>query len=207
MARRSDHSRPELEALIVNAGHSHMAEVGFARFSAREVAKRVGYSIGTLYNVFGSLDALILAINARTVAIWAAELNAALAAAEGNRIDALVRGYFAFAQNHRNIWAAIYDHRLPADMPIPDWYVDSVATLTGTMRREVRSALPAMSDDDVAALSRSLLASVHGHCVFAMNGTFDQLGETAPRDAALARVHEAIAGARHTVDGVHDRIP
>ncbi len=207
MARRSDHSRPELEALIVAAGHAHMAEAGFAKFSAREVAKRVGYSIGTLYNVFGSLDALILAINARTVRLWIAELNAALDAAPGNRVDALVRGYFAFAQNHRNIWAAMYDHRLPADTAIPDWFVETVAALTGTMRREVRSALPGSSDDSAAALSRSLLASVHGHCVFAMNGTFDQLGETAPLEAALARVHEAIDAARATSQSTSDPIP
>jgi hypothetical protein len=48
MGRRSDHSRAELEALILAEGHALMAEAGYARFSAREVAKRVGYSIGTL---------------------------------------------------------------------------------------------------------------------------------------------------------------
>lgn len=47
-----------------------MDEVGFAHFSAREVAKRIGYSIGTIYNVFGSYDAFILAINGRTLALW-----------------------------------------------------------------------------------------------------------------------------------------
>jgi hypothetical protein len=36
---------------------------------------------------------------------------------------------------------------------------------------------------------------VHGHCVFALNGTFKLLGETAPIDAALARVHDAMAAA------------
>src|SRR5207253_2291494 len=50
MARRSDHTRAELEALILDEGHRLMAETGYARFSAREVAKRVGYSIGTIYN-------------------------------------------------------------------------------------------------------------------------------------------------------------
>ena len=46
MGRRSDHSRPELREIIVAEGHRQMHEVGFARFSAREVAKRIGYSIG-----------------------------------------------------------------------------------------------------------------------------------------------------------------
>ncbi len=71
MGRRSDHSREQLEELILAEGHALMAETGYARFSAREVAKRVGYSIGTIYNVFGSLDALLLAINSRTFVLWA----------------------------------------------------------------------------------------------------------------------------------------
>jgi len=195
MARRSDHTRPELEALIIAAGHAHMDEVGFAKFSAREVAKRIGYSIGTLYNVFGSYDALILRINARTFETWTAEIVESLAQAKTGRIDILVRAYFAFAERHRNLWSALYDHRLPEGEAPPEWYIETVSALTGTMRGEIQAALPGASRARVAALSRSLLASVHGHCVFAMNGTFDQLGETAPLEAALARVHEALAAA------------
>ena len=35
-----------------------MAQAGFGGFSAREVARRIGYSVGTIYNVFDSLDHL-----------------------------------------------------------------------------------------------------------------------------------------------------
>ena len=100
MGRRSDHSREELEALILAEGHRLMAETGYARFSAREVAKRIGYSIGTIYNVFGSLDALLLAINSRTFALWAAWLRDKLAVAGEDRIAALVAGYFDFAERN-----------------------------------------------------------------------------------------------------------
>ena len=62
MGRRSDHTREELRELILEEGHRQLSEVGFARFSAREVAKGVGYSIGTIYNVFGSYNALMLAL-------------------------------------------------------------------------------------------------------------------------------------------------
>src|SRR3954454_23419867 len=106
MARRSDHSRAELEDLIVSEGHRQMEAVGFARFSAREVAKQIGYSIGTLYNVFGNYDRLVLAINARTIAQWQVHLRDQLAACLGDRIECLVRSYFAFARDHRHAWAA-----------------------------------------------------------------------------------------------------
>ena len=115
--------------MIVDEGHRQMDEVGFARFSAREIAKRIGYSIGTLYNVFGSHDRLILAINARTIMLWAAHLRDGLAVGGTDRMDALVSGYFGFAQAHPRSWAAVYDHRLPAGVALPDSYAEALADL------------------------------------------------------------------------------
>jgi AcrR family transcriptional regulator len=192
MARRSDHSRPELEALIVAEAHRQMEEVGFARFSAREVAKRIGYSVGTLYNVFGSLNRLLLAVNARTIALWVAAIEARLADERQDRIVALVESYFAFAQGHYNAWSAIYDHRSPAGEPLPDWYGEALASLIGIMIREVAAALPETRREEAPKLARSLLATVHGHCVFALDGTFALLGETAPLTLAIARVKEGL---------------
>lgn len=195
MARRSDHSRAELEAMIVDEGHRHMEDVGFARFSAREVAKRVGYSVGTLYNVFANYDRLILAVNARTVGLWAAHLRDRLEESGDDRMEALVRGYFAFAYAHPRSWAAVYDHRLPAGAAMPESYADALAALTGIVDTEVTCALPGLAPDRARALARSLLAVVHGHCELAINGTLARLGDTDPEAAAIARVREALAAA------------
>ena len=196
MGRRSDHSRSEHEALILAHGHALMAEVGFARFSGREVAKRVGYSIGTIHNVFGGHDRLVLAINTRTFTLWAMDLRARLAQAKDDRIAALVAGYFAFARLHPNLWMAIYDHRLPPDMAMPPEDAASRATLTGIVGEEVARAVGNAAGLDVSALTRSLVATVHGHCHFALTGAFDLMGEPDPEAAALARVREALASAR-----------
>lgn len=190
MGRRSDHSRAELEALILDAGHALMAEVGFARFSAREVAKRVGYSVGTIHNLFGSYDRLVLAINTRTFALWAAHLRARLAEAGEDRVAALVRGYFAFARSHPNLWMAIYDHRLPLGMTMPAADEEARGTLTAIVATEVARAAGAA---DVSALTRSLVATVHGHCHFALTGAFALMGEDDPEGAALERVREALS--------------
>jgi len=196
MGRRSDHSREQLEELILAEGHHLMAESGYARFSAREVAKRIGYSIGTIYNVFGSLDALLLAINSRTFTLWAAWLRDKLAVAGEDRIAALVAGYFDFAARNPHLWMAIYDHRLPAGVEMPDDYRRKRAGLTGIVEEEIARVLPPETRDRAPALARSLVAVVHGHCEFALNGTFALLGEEQPEQAALARVREALEAAR-----------
>ena len=78
---------------------------------------------------------------------------------------------------------------------MPDWYDAALAELTGIVVAEVARALPDHVRGEARALARALLAVVHGHCVFAMTGTFALLGEAAPLDAAIARVHEGLAAA------------
>jgi AcrR family transcriptional regulator len=195
MGRRSDHSREELARLIIAEGHKHMAEVGFARFSAREVAKRIGYTIGTLYNVFGSYDRLVLAINTRTFQLWADHLRRLLATSDGDPIRTLVEAYFSFARDNRHAWMAIYDHRLPADVAMPEADIAQRSALTEIVMREVAAVLPDHAAHKAPRLARSLVATVHGHCIFALNGTFALMGEDQPLETALTRVREAIAAA------------
>jgi AcrR family transcriptional regulator len=196
MGRRSDHSRGEIEQMLVSEGHKHLAEVGFARFSAREVSKRIGYSIGTLYNVFGTYDRFIVALNTRTFQLWAKELRVALdACVDGDRIRCLVESYFRFARTNRNLWLAIYDHHLPADFTMPEEQDWLRGELTHIMVHEVRSVLPEAVRDEVPMLARSLLASVHGHCVFDLGGAFALMGQSDPVEMALARVRDTLARA------------
>lgn len=197
MGRRSDHTRSELRELMLEEGHRQLAEVGLAQFSARDVAKRIGYSVGTLYNVFGSYDELMLAINARTLSLWLTHLRTRLAESDDDdRIATLVRGYFEFAAEHRRSWVAIYEYNLSDGRAAPEWYQAKVAELMGVVAAEIAAALPRTSQDDVAQLARSLVATVHGHCVFSLYRTFNLLGETQPVEAALARVRETLAAAR-----------
>ena len=195
MGRRSDHTRVELEALLIAEGRRQLAEVGLARFSARDVAKRVGYSIGTLYNVFGSYDGLMLALNARTLTLWSDYLRARLAEAEDDRIACLVKAYFEFAAQNPKTWVAIYEHHVADGGEAPDWYQAIAAELMGVVAAEIAAVLPGKSPEETIALARSLVATVHGHCVFALYNTFKLLGETDPVGAALSRVREALAAA------------
>ena len=195
MGRRSDHSRTELRELIVDEGHRQMAEHGFAGFSARQVAREVGYSVGTIYNVFPTLDQLLIAINTRTFALWTDFVRRRLEGITDDRLEVLVRAYFDFAREHTNLWMAIYDHRLPPGTPLPPDEDEERRQLTLVVIRELAAALPGVSDDEIERLARSLIATVHGHCTYALNGSFELMGEHDPLGLALDRVREAIAAA------------
>jgi hypothetical protein len=77
----------------------------------------------------------------------------------------------------------------------PQWYQDIAADLMSIVVGRIAAELPPSKAAAALPLARSPVATVHGHCVFALYGTFDMLGETAPVEAALDRVREAIAAA------------
>lgn len=192
MGRRSDHTRPEIAQMLISEGHKHMAEVGFARFSAREVAKRIGYSIGTLYNVFDTYDDFIATVNTLTFQQWAHELRTALSECSGDRIQCLVENYFLFARNNRNLWRAIYEHHLPDYFVMPEEQHMRRGTLTDIVVQEVTDALPSTMAGEAPKLARSLIATVHGHCTFDLDGSFALMGLDGAVEMALDRVRESL---------------
>ena len=67
MARRNDHSRSELRELAIEQSRALVREQGIAALTARNVADAIGYTPGTLYNLFDNLQGLVTAINIRTL--------------------------------------------------------------------------------------------------------------------------------------------
>ena len=97
-------------------------ERGFAAFSARQVAAKIGYTVGTIYNVFGSYDALLFHVHARTLDHWYDFLQARLKRGKAEPLRVLARGYVEYARTHYNRWLALFEHHRDKSTPVPDWY-------------------------------------------------------------------------------------
>ena len=193
-------SRPELSELILSEAQRHMGEVGFARFSSREVAKRIGYSVGTIYNVFPNLDALIVAVNTRTFEVWHRHVRSVLDADPADRIAAMVSAYFDFASTNPELWHALYAHRLAPGSSLSAEDQEIRGRLTSLIADEVSSVLPGLARDEVIGLTRSLIAVVHGHCSFQIGGSYALMGCADARPDALARVREILRSKGASLD-------
>jgi len=104
----------------------------------------------------------------------------------------LVRGYFDFAEANRNLWGAVYEHRLPEGMDMPEALAHERVRLTDIIVREVTAVLPDERRAEAPRLARSLIATVHGHCSYALGGSFALMEETDPLGLAQARVDEIL---------------
>jgi AcrR family transcriptional regulator len=196
MARRKDHTREQLRDMMIEEGHRHLATAGYVRFSAKEVARRIGYSFGTVHNVVGGHDDFMATLNTRTFVQWADGVERRLTGDVEDRIRELVRAYFSFARENPNLWTAIYDHRLPPGMTLSPEQSEMRGRLTSIIAVEVARAVPGMDAAEVPRLTRSLIATVHGHCDLAMSGSLALMGEDDPEGTALARVRDIIRVAR-----------
>lgn len=163
MGRRSIHTPEELRELIIDATTAIVEQDGLEGLSAREIAKRIGYSPGTLYNVFENLDDLLLIIEARLLDELANRLEGTDASGSpSEHLRRLVRTYFAFTQERPKLWNLLNEHRMPAGRTVPEWYqakLDKLlAPLDEAMSPLLRDRDPSMRRQH----ARTLWASVHG---------------------------------------------
>ena len=174
--------------------HAILKSEGIGALQARRVAMDSGCSVGTLYNIFESLDALIIAANAITVA----ELGDALAASRAaqpaeaaleTRLLALAAAYLTFAVDNQHGWRALFEHRLPPDRNVPDWYREAQAPLFDIVASDVAPYVP--DPEQRARAARALFGAVHGIVSLALDeklGAFD-------RRACEAEVHLIVTAA------------
>jgi AcrR family transcriptional regulator len=163
--------RGELKERLTDAASRLIEAKGLASVKARPLAEKAGCALGAIYTVFPDLDALILAVSARTLARLEAHLDAIAVevAAEATpreaarqRLVALALAYLDFAFAHRASWRALFEHRLPEGRPVPEWMVAEQARLFGKVEVLLGPLVPHMGVAQRAMLARSLFSAVHG---------------------------------------------
>jgi AcrR family transcriptional regulator len=163
MGRRSIHSPEELRELIIQATTEIVEQDGLEGLSAREIAKRIGYSPGTLYNAFENLDDILLTIEARLLDRLSDRLaKTDTSGSPQERLRRLTDAYFAFTQEQPNLWNLLGEHRLPAGQTLPGWYQAKLESLLVPMEEALAPLVDANGSDAHKRAARTLWASVHG---------------------------------------------
>lgn len=178
MGRRSDHSREELTALALSAATDIIAAEGLAACSARRVAQRMGYTVGTLYHLFENFELLTLHANLQTLLALESALQAVPCSETGEpAVRALAKAYLRFTHAHPRAWAALFEHRLSEGVALPPAYTDAIERLFG----HVEAALPAALDHKIRRQSaRVLWAGIQGICALASSGKLGSVGAEDP---------------------------
>jgi AcrR family transcriptional regulator len=182
MARRNEHDRETIRAMALDAAERIIATEGNAGFSARKVAKAIGYTVGTLYLVFENLDDLIMQVNGRTLDALRLKLEETIMCAEKNPralILAQGRAYIAYAEAEEPRWSMLFVSVARRDGNVPDWYQEKMNALFRPLENSLQQL--GMDADNSAVMARGLWSNCHGICylhLYKIVGLMDTDAET-----------------------------
>jgi len=177
MARRSDNSRDEVRQMAIDAGQKLLSEQGFRNFSARAVAKQIGYTIGTIYNIFEDHDLFLLRIHAVTLGDMASFLRESISGKSPSQknIKILAHAYKKFAEKNYNRWSSLFEYNFPTEKEMPDWYVEKIATLLSIVEEQLVDKIKDKKDAKTSA--KVLWAGIHGVCILGLTRRLDISGK------------------------------
>ena len=174
MGRRSDHSREELQGLIVNATLDLVREHGADKVTARQIAKSVGYTPGTLYSVFINLQDIFLHVTE----IGLKDLFTLCDAAVENENDpysaiiGLGHAYLKFATEHTHQFDLMFARSAPSEESTPASIRNRIGSMFNLIEIQLSKLNPDATTPNVKLGARALWSGVHG---LAMLRLSDQL--------------------------------
>jgi AcrR family transcriptional regulator len=174
MGRRSDHSREELQGLIIEATLALVRQHGANKVTARQIAKSVGYTPGTLYSVFINLQDIFLHVTE----IGLAELFTLCDAAIENEndpyaaINRLGNAYLNFATEHTHQFDLMFARSTAPSAAAPSSIKNQIGSMFELIEIQLTKLNPNASTATIKLGARALWSGVHGLAVLRLS---DQL--------------------------------
>jgi len=156
----------DLASRLITAAEATITAHGLSEMRARDLAQAAGCSVGAIYGVFPTLDALVMAVNDRTLAALQQTLErstapgAAMPPAE--KLARFAAAYLAFAAEHRSRWAALFQHRLAPGQSVTAEYEARQLAMLSRVAILIGAICPAMPAEHLALWARTLFSAVHG---------------------------------------------
>ena len=139
--------------------------------TARRIADRIGYSPGTLYNVFEDLDDLVVHLMVRILDALYDECSAVDSEATPEAsLRVTARAYVKFSEAHPNLWGVLFEHRWSASKERPDWYLQKVYRLLALIEAPLEPLFGKGEEARKLHTARVLWSSLHGMCSIANAG-------------------------------------
>lgn len=202
MARRNDHTRQELQDIIVEEAWKIIEKDGLEGLTARKIAKIIGYAPGTIYNIFNSMEDLYLQINSKTLDLFFGHLHASNCLDKNHapieNLKAMALCYLNFAKQYKPFWLMLFNVQVSNDRPDPKWLHDKIDQLFTPLEELLTPYFTDKEAIERKTAARVLWASVHGLCFLQETNKISIVNEeSTAQDMSDLLIDTFIAGIEH----------
>ena len=193
-SNKEQQRREEKKEKLIIATLEELEVSGLAGIRARDLAKKVGCAVGTIYNLVGDLDDLILLACARTLQEY--EVFVITRFEEANKqgatnielLETMSASYVDFATAHKCRWQAAFEVSYTESSHFYKIYTESQRQLLNLIVNVLAQIDPSADHRELAAIGRALWASVHGIAMLAIANPANQM----TRDKILIQCNRVI---------------
>lgn len=196
MARRKDHTREALTQLALTAAGELLEREGVEGVTVRAVAERIGYAVGTLYNLFQNLDELLLHLHGETLTRLEQALERATPDTSSPEagVRALTVAWLDFTRQHPQRWRGLFHYRLTPGREHPDWYRARVEGVLAQVEHALGPWFPEGGEAARREAALLLLGGLHGLWSLGESGRLPLLGAPALEPLCHVMVETLLGG-------------
>ena len=123
----------------------------------------IGYSPGTLYNIFENLDDILLTLQVQLQNRTVEHLKRVPLGPDGEKnIEALAQAYVDFALANRRMWNLLLAHSLPPGSTMPQAFFDNINKMAAIVRGAVAPLAANTSREKLDATAWAFWTGIHG---------------------------------------------
>ncbi|WP_112310224.1 TetR/AcrR family transcriptional regulator [Pseudogemmobacter bohemicus] len=175
MSRPQRVPRAELRQAILESARGILDREGAPGLSARAIAREIGYTAASIYNVFGSMSDILMEVNRDTFARLEQLFDSLPATGTpAARLHLICQAYISFMRRNPALWSALFGGIRQREN-FPDWYGEAIRGLMGRLALLLCEHAPELDPERAGRLTEQLYVAVHGAVALEVDRRLDIL--------------------------------
>ncbi len=191
MARRSDHSPEELKELAIEKAFELVSKHGSDGFKARDVAKEMGYTVGTIYYLFDNMNHLRFSVCDKIIDLFG-EITFKNLARKKNKLNHFVTSYIQISQDHPKLFSFLWSTDLETRVSAPDWYQEKLNRFFIDFSEAFQDY--GLKKKQSMKAAKTMWVCMHGVCLLSLSGELSLSGAGSPDSLAKHILKNYLAG-------------
>jgi AcrR family transcriptional regulator len=192
MARRGHHTLEQIKNMVLVAAEDLVVQGGLPQLRVRNIAAKIGYTVGSIYMVFANMDDLILHIKGRALDEIAEQMDQVQARNAEQRLEELAGVYIRYASQNINRWSLVFEHRLPEGMEVPSWYQKKLDNVYGKFEAQFAIIAPDLSSSQCRQTALAFLGGIHGICSLMLTSQLAGLNDNDLEESVILLIRRFI---------------